>query len=257
MPKMTEDERRRLADANVVAAFQLVQRHFGEPAGGSRRFGGVQAIATGAETRFFNRVMALDPAASPPEVIAAVDWIERRGWPLVLQLSDVTNEAVRDAVEARGLRADPWRSPVMVLEPIPVRREPAEGLQVRTGGAEIHADFLSALPTAPSLARALGPGFASDRDVRLVVGYLGRSPVARAAAIRDGSTIGIYVVGTDDRFRRRGIGRAVTWAAIEAGVEAWGGTLAVLQSSEMGVPLYASMGFEVIGRYSEHDRPRA
>jgi ribosomal protein S18 acetylase RimI-like enzyme len=257
MPNLTAGERRQLADANVVAAFQLVQRHYGEPAGGSRHFGAVQAIATGGEVRFFNRVMALDPAASPPDVVTALDWIERRGWPLVLQLSDVVSEAVTDAVAARGLRADPWRAPVMVLEPIPVRSEPPAGAQVRTGGAEVHVDFLSAVPTAPLLARALGPGFASDDNVRLAVGYVDDSPVARAAAIRDGSTIGIYVVGTDDRFRRRGIGRAVTWAAIEAGVEAWGGTLAVLQSSEMGVPLYASMGFEVIGRYSEHEHPRA
>jgi ribosomal protein S18 acetylase RimI-like enzyme len=257
MPKMTEAERRRLADANVVAAFQLVQRHVGEPAGGSRPFGTVQAIATGGEMRFFNRVMALDPAASRADVIAAVDWIEGRGWPIIVQLSDVASEAVRDAVEASGLRADPWRSPVLVLEPISVRREQVEGLQVRIGGADVHADFVSALPTAPQFAQALGPGFAGDSDVRLAVGYVDRSPVARAAAIREGSTIGIYVVGTDDRFRRRGIGRAVTWAAIEAGVEAWGGTLAVLQSSEMGVPIYLSMGFEVIGWYSEHERPRA
>jgi ribosomal protein S18 acetylase RimI-like enzyme len=201
--------------------------------------------------------MALDAAASAPDVIAAVDWIEGRGWPLVLQLSDLVSEAVREAVEARGLRADPWRSPVMVLEPIRVRRELPEGVQIRIGGAEVQAAFLSAVPTALHFARALGPGFASDGDVRLAVGYVDRTPVARAAAIRDGSTIGIYVVGTDDRFRRQGIGRAVTWAAIEAGVEAWGGTFAVLQSSEMGVPLYASMGFEVIGRYSEHERPRS
>jgi ribosomal protein S18 acetylase RimI-like enzyme len=67
--------------------------------------------------------------------------------------------------------------------------------------------------------------------------------------------VGIYAVGTARDHRRLGYGRAVTWAAIEAGVEAWGGTFAVLQSSEMGVPVYASMGFTVIGRYLELVRP--
>jgi hypothetical protein len=97
----------------------------------------------------------------------------------------------------------------------------------------------------------------ADSRVILAVGYLDAEPVSSAAAIRSGSTIGIYAVGTQERARRRGIGRAATWAAIETGVRAWDGTIAILQSSEMNLPLSRSMGFELVGGYIEHARPKA
>jgi ribosomal protein S18 acetylase RimI-like enzyme len=252
---MDTDDRRQLADANVIVAFCVVQRHFGERAGGVRRFGSVHAIATGREVRFFNRVMAMDSASRPRDVVAAIDWIEARGWPVTVQLGDALKADVRTAVEDLGLVADRWESPIMVLEPIRTAPAPPPELRLRIGGRELGTDFSTAVPSGPVLQRALGPAFAADSDVRLAVGYVEDAPVARAAAIRSGSTIGIYVVETAERFRRRGFGRAVTWAAIEAGVAAWGGSIAVLQSSEMGVPVYASMGFRVIARYIEFERP--
>jgi predicted GNAT family N-acyltransferase len=59
-----------------------------------------------------------------------------------------------------------------------------------------------------------------------------------------------------ERARRRGIGRAVTWAAIDAGRTAWDSEIAILQSSEMGAAVYRSMGFEEISRYIWLDRPK-
>ena len=40
----------------------------------------------------------------------------------------------------------------------------------------------------------------------------------------------------------------MTWAAVDA-IRDWGCTAAVLQSSEMGYPVYRSMGFEEVTRY--------
>jgi GNAT superfamily N-acetyltransferase len=207
--------------------------------------------------RFFNRVMALHGEARPRDAIAAVEWIEGRGWPVIVQLSVDGDPEVRDAIDGLGLQAVEWQSPIMVLEPIPRAPRPPAELSIRTGGADLSDDYIAAVPIGPVLARVLGREFASDRDVRLAVGYLENAPVAVATAIRDGSTIGIYAVATAERVRRRGFGRAVTWAAIQAGLDAWGGSMAVLQSSEMGVPVYASMGFTEIGRYIECMRPRA
>lgn len=252
---MDASERRLLADTNVVAAFSIVQRHVAEASGSVHRFGSVHAIATGRDLRFFNRVMAMDAASRPRDVLAAIDWIEGRGWPVMVQLGDRTTDVTRTAVMDLGLVADRWEPSVMVLEPIPDAPPPPPGLRLRTGGRELHADFTTAVPTGTVLQRALSPAFTADADVRLAVAYVDGAPVARAAAIHSGSAIGVYVVGTDKAFRRRGIGRAVTWAAIEAGVRAWGGSIALLQSSEMGVPVYASMGFREVGRYIELERP--
>jgi GNAT superfamily N-acetyltransferase len=97
----------------------------------------------------------------------------------------------------------------------------------------------------------------ADQRVVVAVGYEAGVPVSGAAAIRSGSTVGIYAVATVERARRRGYGRAVTWAAIDAGRSAWGGTVAVLQSTALGMPVYASLGFVVVGHYVEYARPKA
>jgi GNAT superfamily N-acetyltransferase len=252
------EEQHRLADGNVVAAFSVVQRALDEPGGGARRFGSVIAIASGPDLAFFNRVFSLEAGARTRDLLAAVDWIDRRGWPLTVQLSDRTGDEFRAALTGLGLSAAAWASPIMVLDPIGGAAPRAqEGLGLRTGGLELRRDFVAIGPMDPAFERALGPRFAADHDVRLAVGYRGDLPVARAAAVRSDSTVGIYAVGTARDHRRRGYGRAVSWAAIEAGVDAWAGTLAVLQSSEMGVPVYASIGFAVVGRYLEFVRPGA
>jgi predicted acetyltransferase len=48
--------------------------------------------------------------------------------------------------------------------------------------------------------------------------------------------------------RSRGLGRAVTLAAMHAGARA-GATIAVLQSTEMGHSVYRKLGFEEFARY--------
>jgi len=95
----------------------------------------------------------------------------------------------------------------------------------------------------------------SDPAVRLAVAYLDGEPVSCGAAIRSGSTIGVYAVATIERARRQGIGGAVSWAAIDAGRAAWEGTIAVLQSSEIGLSVYRAMGFEKVAGYYLYARP--
>ena len=59
---------------------------------------------------------------------------------------------------------------------------------------------------------------------------------------------GVYLVATDARHRRRGLGAAVTAAALEHG-RATGARIATLQASPMGLPLYRRLGFVVVAEY--------
>jgi ribosomal protein S18 acetylase RimI-like enzyme len=253
---MDLEERRRLADANVLAAFRLAQERSANPKGGRAQFGAVHAVAVGVDVAFFNPVLALDRRARPGDVLAAIAWVDARGLPVSVQVREDGDPAIRVAVEALGLVAGPWTMPVMVLEPIgPPPQAPADVL-IRTGGAELLDDWHAAIESSEVFRGLFGPTLVADPRVRLAVGYLAGEPVSAAAAVRSGRTLGVYAVATVERARRRGIGRAVTWAAIEAGANAWGSTIAVLQSSEMGVPVYRSMGFEEVARYVEFDRPK-
>ena len=254
---MDLEARRRAADENVAAAFSLARDHFGDPRGGGNRFGPVEAIATGVELGFYNPVLVFDPASSPANVLAASDWIAGRGLPMSIHVRDDVGPEIAAALVERGFRIGPQPTPVMVLEPIP--RAPAADLEdvtLRAGGAELGDDFHAALESGDLFRRLFGPGFLADPGVRIATAYLEGEPVAGAAVMRSGAVVGVYAVWTQERARRRGIGRAVTWAAIDAGRQAWNGSIAILQSSEMGVPVYRSMGFEQVSHYVEFVPPQ-
>ena len=105
---------------------------------------------------------------------------------------------------------------------------------------------------------------ATDQPVR-VADLQAEDGIAGLAAwvmVRDGHTVagawsmvhdddcGIYAMRTPDGFRRQGFARALM-AHILASAYARGALTATLQSTPMGRPLYASLGFEPVGRYDE------
>ncbi|MFM9498973.1 GNAT family N-acetyltransferase [Streptomyces galilaeus] len=79
-------------------------------------------------------------------------------------------------------------------------------------------------------------------------GYVDGRLVGTAALYHHEDIAGIYVVGTLKEFRGRGIGTALTAAALDAGRER-GLRTGSLQASRMGTPVYERMGFEEVARY--------
>jgi ribosomal protein S18 acetylase RimI-like enzyme len=85
-------------------------------------------------------------------------------------------------------------------------------------------------------------------NVAAFLAYLDGEPVAIAMTIVNNGVAGIYWVGALEQARGRGLGRAVTTAATNAGFE-MGADLASLQASPMGKPIYEAMGYETIFEY--------
>jgi len=237
---------RAAADRNLADAFDVVRLHLTDPRGGRRRFGAVEAIATGHELAFYNPVLALDPSSAAADVLAAVAWVESLGLATATHLQSGLDPSIRAELEEVGFVADDEGGEVMALSPIPAAPPPPPDARLRAGGSELAADWYTALEAGDRFQRTFHAALLDDPHVRIAVADVAGEPVAAAAAIGSGDTLGIYAVGTLEHARRRGYGRAVTWTAIEAGVLAWGSTRAILQSSEMGVPMYRSMGFEPI-----------
>lgn len=77
----------------------------------------------------------------------------------------------------------------------------------------------------------------------------GRIVSVSIAYVSDG-VVGVYGVATLPEYRRRGYGAALTWAATLAEPD----LPAVLQPSEVAVPLYRSMGYAEIGQFRQWRR---
>lgn len=81
------------------------------------------------------------------------------------------------------------------------------------------------------------------------LGFLDGEPVASSALVLEKGLAGIYAVATLPAARKRGIGRAMTLAPLlEA--RALGYETGILQASSAGFPIYATMGFKEVCRYS-------
>jgi ribosomal protein S18 acetylase RimI-like enzyme len=79
------------------------------------------------------------------------------------------------------------------------------------------------------------------------VGSLDGRVVASSGMMLAGGVAGIYNVATAPDARRRGIGAALTAAAVAEGRER-GYEVAVLGASELGYGVYARMGFREVCR---------
>jgi len=75
-----------------------------------------------------------------------------------------------------------------------------------------------------------------------------------SALLETDGVAGVYVVTVPEEFRRRGIGSALTAAALSAGRER-GHRVGTLQATSAGEPVYERMGFDVLGRYDFYHFP--
>lgn len=86
--------------------------------------------------------------------------------------------------------------------------------------------------------------------------FVGRSadgrPVASATLCTAGAAAGLYAVAVAEDARRRGYGRAVSLAALQAGADA-GHRFGVLQSSQMGFGVYRGIGLSLVCRLQAYE----
>jgi GNAT superfamily N-acetyltransferase len=217
--------------------------------------GGAVLVATGMPIAMFNPGFVLDEANPDVDTIlrAATEYFGDRKLPFALRMHESISDAFSDAAPSYGLHAGA-RSPIMVLDPIPSSPPLPAGASVQrvedTAGLALHRSLAARGFGAPlELMETFLPDAIVEHDVlSAVVVRVDDEPASTAALVETATTpgmAGIYNVATPEEFRRRGLGEAATWAALEIAAER-GHTAATLQASEMGLPIYERMGFRVV-----------
>jgi GNAT superfamily N-acetyltransferase len=248
-PKLIDVDLAAAVDRSFVDSFVKLAHH--ADGGEVREFGAVTAYTTRSRFGLFNGCVVVRPAAAS-DVDAALEWLAGLGVPHRAFFREDLAPLEHVAV-GHGLKRDEGLYPGMALHPVPPPPRPANGVTLHAVVDDSDLGvFLAAMSEAdepdPALTRLLTPAVAADPDIRLFVAQLEGEPVGTSIAIRSGDISGVYAVGTRPSARRRGVGTAATWAAVDAG-RGWACDTVVLQSSAMGLPIYTRMGFVMVVRY--------
>lgn len=224
------------------------------PGGESRTFGAIRCSSVGVPMPLFNQAFVFEePAVGDLE--QATSWFAERQVPFWVSTPDSVAPAIADMAESTGL--DPVAATMPGMAYAPLGDLPAAAV----GGAEFvrvtdsaQLDDLAVVTSeafgAPLEAAAmLAPASTLDDDrCAWFVGYLDGDLAACGQLLHTEDTAGVYSIGVREQFRRRGLGTAITTAALVAGREL-GCATGVLQASPMGAPVYDRMGFDTVTQY--------
>jgi GNAT superfamily N-acetyltransferase len=220
--------------------------------------GSVRWYHTGADEGYANAVLVtgLEDDGADAAIDALLRELRGRRAPFVWWVMPSARPSdLGDRLRIRGLvAADAWPGMAVATSEL-VEPPPVDGLEIRRVASDgdfvtyldTFAPILSPSPAFTELIAAAGRaiGFAEDAPEIHFVGWRGGDPVATASLVVTGGAAGIYNVTTVQPARGRGIGAAMTAAAVRAGRER-GMAIATLQASTMGRPVYERLGFRFV-----------
>jgi ribosomal protein S18 acetylase RimI-like enzyme len=199
------------------------------------------------------------PAAADRRIDDVVGWFAERGVPFVWRLGPTDEPAdLQDRLLARGFTLDPDEMPGMAapLVALPDVDLPPEAVVEVVRDTIAFREWLDTMVVGFGMPPQIGDaymgfadlGFGDDLPTRGLIARVDGRPVSTALGVLAGEGMVIVNVTTVPEERGRGLGRAVTLAAMHLAAEA-GARIAVLQSTEMGYGIYQRLGFEEFGRY--------
>ncbi|MEW1569385.1 GNAT family N-acetyltransferase [Streptomyces sp. NPDC093509] len=212
-----------------------------------RELDGTVLAVSGSSIATLNGLISPNLEPSPETIESLASDPSLSGVPWSIQLRGVPGQRVCDIASRFGLTMKST-TPLMVRRPdikppaesnTGLRVSPVEGdrlgLYVETlaEGFGVPAEAFKIF-TEPSLAAKEGLTFYSAEVDGIAVG-------TGMAAI-SGDLLGVYNISVVPEHRQQGHGRTITTEIIRAGYEV-GATTAYLYSSDMGEPLYTSIGF--------------
>lgn len=187
-------------------------------------------------------ITVLEPAQQSREMLGAFDgWSAKAVEVMVSRdLASTPTVTLPDGLELQRLQTDgdgsQCAADLLSVARLVVRADPTVN-----ESAEAFATYLRNLSPSPS------PSMLAAVDARCAIRAVSGYRVV-------GTDATVLLVNTDQAWRRRGIGRAMTAAALQAASDA-GATSACLAASDAGTSIYRSLGFENAGRAMQLARP--
>ncbi len=196
-----------------------------------------------------------DERPSANEILDLADsWFAEVGHGYTMHVRVGRDDDLETAVKARGLM-HMLDLPVMVYSgPVPEKQVPQGFTIDRVTNASGVSDLVTAVGEPFELPEEVASVFArpeaalSPFTAAMIARDQAGRPVSGAWTLVSHGVAGIGFVGTLESVRGRGLGTAVTWAAMRAGYEI-GATRAALQASPMGRSVYARMGYAEVAMY--------
>jgi len=244
-------------DANYWKSFKLLARACG---GEVLQREGMLAVSTGLPVAMLNIAFVKKPLADPQATLKeVVSFYDEKRLPFVVRMREGVDPKSEMAAAALGV---PYSDtvPGMALYPVPPPRGAVQGLNIeRVSDSKRLRDYQRVAAEGFGMSvefveRLMAPAFLEVEGFESYLGTMDDEPVAVSSVFVDGAVAGVYNVATLQSHRRRGIGEAMTWRSVARGREA-GCTVAVLEASEMGKPVYERMGFRVVAPYRTFRRP--
>ncbi|HEX7244545.1 MAG TPA: GNAT family N-acetyltransferase [Solirubrobacterales bacterium] len=179
-----------------------------------------------------------------------------RRFSIWLRAEQAADSDLAAAAESAGFQAV-YEMPEMLLGTPPPDEPPQSGAELRRLSAPDQVPDFWLVAKAAYATNGFPPevfagytrhGALLAENVVAYVAYVDGEPASIAMTIVNNGVAGIYWVGSLESARGKGLGRAVTVAATNAGF-ALGAEIASLQASPMGRPIYAKLGYETAYDY--------
>lgn len=247
-----------MSNDDVIAAIEGNGTEFllsvGRAGGGEERSGDVHWIIGGSPIDYHNAVVAarLDPAEADAAIVASREALRARGVPGTWHVGpSMAPPDLRERLLAQGFtHAGDDVGMAMELAALPELRPPGLAVTEVLVPAELSswvATLAQGFGEGPPEAEWVGKvysrlGYGGGSCWHHYLGRLDGEPVATATLFSTGAVAGIYFVFTLPAARRRGIGAAITAAALRDACNR-GARLGVLGASPMGEGVYRRMGF--------------
>ncbi len=248
---MNDAEQANAVDANYWSSFTLLGRACG---GEVMEDDGVLAISTGFPVAMLNIGFIQEPLADPEAAFTKiVKFFDDRSIPFVVRIREGVDPKSEEAATAMSM---PYSDTVPGMAMFPIGEPPPlpEGVSVqRVSDEEALANYRQVMADGfgmplKMVERMIQPSFLELAGWQSFLASVDGQPVATTSLYASAGTAGIYNVTTLEEYRGRGIGAAITWQGVARGRE-MGCTVATLQASAMGKPVYERMGFRTVAPY--------